>query len=133
MAGMRPLALILGALILTGCTATNPVAPTAIATTLAVVRTPPGEFSYASLYSDGELQSLVQFHSSPGTAVHLTEAVHVEILGTELRYAAVDYQLPEGLKTQVFKHVRVLDGPWRGTEGWVVTQQLRDLGATTSP
>lgn len=86
----------------------------------------------APLYSDTELDSLQQFHSSPGTAVNLTSSVHVEIIETQKRTANVEYGLPGGPSPQYFKHVRVQDGPSRGVEGWIAEQQLRSLATPTS-
>lgn len=119
--------LFLGLLLMAGCgypplpPLASPTAPTTGAT--AAILPPPG-FSIVDLYSDTELRSLAQFGSTPGSAVKLTDGTHVEIIDYTQKVAYVDYHQPGGSMPVYFKHVRVADGPSRGTEGWIAVQQL---------
>jgi len=88
--------------------------------------------SGTNLYGDDELAALRRFHTSPSTDIYLAAGVHVDTLG-ESATAPVNYGLPDDPSLVFFEHVRVADGPARGTEGWVNWVALRQPDSDKLP
>lgn len=122
--GYRVLLVIIAcAGILVGCTTLATPAPTATSVGTGIrgaIIIPPGS-TQVDLYSDSELMSFAQFGSTPGSAIKLTQGVHVEFIDYEQRVVYVK----EG--TLYFNHVRVLDGPSLNAAGWMAQQLLPPL------
>jgi hypothetical protein len=81
--------------------------------------------SYTYLFSDEELGLMERLHSSPGADIKLTSGVHVQLFDQPKRLINIDLDSGAGIMPQLYSHVRVLDGPSRGMDGWVANQHLK--------